>query len=146
MEKQQILQKLEHKLSPSVENFTKNQDSDYDFLPVLLWMLLEKSKDSENLLKTFDKNVQVSSNELSQLCDNQFKNTISTIIDNSNTSQENLRLQIEQLTTQIEELKKNQLTTAKKLSWSIGLSIFKFITISSLLGYLIFILSNSGHL
>lgn len=48
MEKERILQQLEEKLLPSVENLNKGQASEHDFFPALLWMLLEKIKDSEN--------------------------------------------------------------------------------------------------
>ncbi len=51
MEKEKILRQLEEKLLPSVQNLEKGQATDHDFLPALLWMLLEKSKDSENALK-----------------------------------------------------------------------------------------------
>lgn len=51
MEKEKILRQLEEKLLPSVQNLEKGQATDHDYLPALLWMLLEKSKDSENSLK-----------------------------------------------------------------------------------------------
>ena len=51
MEKEKILRQLEEKLLPSVQNLDKGQATDHDFLPALLWMLLEKSKDSESALK-----------------------------------------------------------------------------------------------
>ncbi|GAB6139319.1 hypothetical protein JCM14076_00480 [Methylosoma difficile] len=51
MEKEKILQELEDKLLPSVQNLEKQQATEHDFFPALLWMLLEKSKGSEKLLK-----------------------------------------------------------------------------------------------
>lgn len=51
MEKEKILQQLEDKLLPSVQNLEKQQATEHDFFPALLWMLLEKSKGSEKLLK-----------------------------------------------------------------------------------------------
>ncbi|MGZ8226131.1 MAG: hypothetical protein ACXWT3_05760 [Methylococcaceae bacterium] len=51
MEKEKILQQLEEKLLPSVQNLEKQQATEHDFFPALLWMLLEKSKGSESLLR-----------------------------------------------------------------------------------------------
>jgi DNA anti-recombination protein RmuC len=45
MEKEQILQQLEEKLSPFVTNFKNGQPEEHDFFPALLWMLLQKSRD-----------------------------------------------------------------------------------------------------
>lgn len=56
MEKQKILQQLEEKLLPSVQNLEKQQATEHDFFPALLWMLLEKSKESERVLKEVDLN------------------------------------------------------------------------------------------
>ncbi len=51
MEKEEILQQIKEKLLPSVRNFENKQETDYDYFPTLLWMLLEKSKDTESSLK-----------------------------------------------------------------------------------------------
>ena len=52
MEKEKILRQLEEKLLPSVKNLEQGQATEHDFFPALLWMLLEKSKDSESLLNS----------------------------------------------------------------------------------------------
>ncbi len=51
MEKEKILRQLEEKLLPSVQNLEKGLPSEHDFFPALLWILLEKIKDSENQLQ-----------------------------------------------------------------------------------------------
>ena len=51
MDKEKILQQIKDKLLPSVQNLEKEQATDHDFFPALLWILLEKSKDTESLLK-----------------------------------------------------------------------------------------------
>ena len=51
MEKEKILQQLEEKLLPFVQNLENGQASDHDFFPALLWMLLQKSKDSDTNIK-----------------------------------------------------------------------------------------------
>lgn len=48
MEKEKILLQLKDKLLPSVQNLEKEQATEHDYFPALLWMLLEISKDSEN--------------------------------------------------------------------------------------------------
>jgi len=75
MDKEKILQQLKDKLLPSVQNLEKEQATDHDFFPALLWILLEKSKDTESLLK----DIALSHTE-------EIKNTANTIIQNNQES------------------------------------------------------------
>lgn len=75
MEKEKILLQLKNKLLPSVKNLENEQATEHDFFPALLWVLLEKSNDSESLLQNI-------SSRLSE----ELKNTANTIIQNTQES------------------------------------------------------------
>lgn len=75
MDQEKILQQLKDKLLPSVQNLEKEQATDHDFFPALLWALLEKSTDTESLLK----NIVLNHSE-------EIKNVVNTIIQNAQES------------------------------------------------------------
>ncbi|CAA9892328.1 hypothetical protein METHB2_650016 [Candidatus Methylobacter favarea] len=152
MEKERILRQLEDKLLPSVQTLARNEASEHDFFPALLWMLLEKSKDSENLLKEsgtvvsdqlnkavsfiLTKN-QDSDIKLEQLLkineeniNEHISKTTTTIKNDSNISQEKTEKLFESkyslINQQIEEIKNTQLKMGKKFSvWFLVFSIFQ---------------------
>jgi hypothetical protein len=95
MEKEKILRQLEEKLLPSVQNLEKGQATDHDFLPALLWMLLEKSKDSESALKN------ISSKHSDEL-EKAFNDVIGNYQKNQQNSNQLIEQKISTLTNDIE--------------------------------------------
>lgn len=55
MEKEKLLKQLEEKLLPSVQNLEKGQANEHDYFPALLWLLLDKSNDTEKALSESEK-------------------------------------------------------------------------------------------
>jgi hypothetical protein len=78
MEKEKILRELEKKLLPSVQNLEKEQATDHDFLPALLWILLEKSKNSESIL-----------NNIVSKHSEEFEKISKTIVENNQENKKN---------------------------------------------------------
>lgn len=124
MEKEKILQQLEEKLLPSVQNLERNQATEHDFFPALLWLLLAKSKDSESLL-----------NNISSKYSEELKNIAATILENNKIYHEKATNLFEDrilaVNQKIEDLKSTPLKIEKK--FPIGflmLSIFQLITLT----------------
>ncbi len=102
MEKEKILRQLEEKLLPSVKNLEQGQATEHDFFPALLWMLLEKSKDSESLLNSA-KSEQAK--ELQALAEK--------ILQNAHENQQNSSRHIEQNISELRDTLTNQSNTTK---------------------------------
>jgi uncharacterized protein with von Willebrand factor type A (vWA) domain len=119
MEKEKILRELEKKLLPSVQNLEKEQATDHDFLPALLWMLLEKSKDSENALK-----------DITLKHSEELEKVTNTIIENN---QENKKIYEELLTKAVNFIVSNNHESNKKIEqikgWFLVSFIFHVITL-----------------
>ncbi len=96
MEKEKILQQLEEKLLPSVQNLERNQATEHDFFPALLWLLLAKSKDSESLL-----------NNISLKYSEELKNISATIVENNKVSQEKAESLLNDISSKYSEELKN---------------------------------------
>ena len=77
MEKEKILLQLKDKLLPFIQNIEKDQATEHDYFPALLWMLLETSKDSKNSL-----------NDISLRYGDELKNISATILETNKVSQE----------------------------------------------------------
>lgn len=139
MEKEKILRQLEEKLLPFVENLDKGQASEHDFFPALLWMLLEKIKDSENQL-----NASINSNRegFKQTANyivtkNQdFQKETNQIIDKDIQKTEEFKnyftIETEKLSKKIEE---QEIKNSKRFKWIIGFSAFQFIVLTSLIAF-----------
>ena len=157
MEKEKILQQLEEKLLPSVQNLERNQATDHDFFPALLWLLLSKSKDSENLLKNISsqyseelKNIsatlvennkalhektEVLLKDISLKYSEEFKKTAETIMESNKITQEKLSEIIDNKTLviiqKIEEIKHTPLKIEKKFPIGVFvLSVLQLITLT----------------
>ncbi len=157
MEKEKILLQLKDKLLPFIQNIEKDQATEHDYFPALLWMLLETSKDSKNSLNDISlrygdelKNISATileTNKVSQekaenlLSDillkynEKFTNISTTMLENHKVSQEKtislVESKIVAISQKIEDLKSTPLKIEKK--FPIGfliLSIFQFITLT----------------
>lgn len=134
MEKEKILQQLEEKLLPSVKNLEKEQASEHDFFPALLWMLLEKNKDSENLLKNF---LFQNHEDITKASETIQQNTAEKIIKNNKENKEEYLEQLRESNIKSEELlKKVTLQLNQKIegikNWFFVSFIFHIITITAL--------------
>lgn len=84
MDKEKILQQLKDKLLPSVQNLEKEQATEHDYFPALLWMLLEKSKESESSIK-----------DISSKHNEEIEKATKTIIQNTQESRETFGAQLD---------------------------------------------------
>lgn len=141
MEKEKILRQLEEKLLPSVKNLDEGQANEHDFFPALLWLLLEKIKDSENQLKT-----SISTNR------DGFKQTVNYIVTKNQDLQKEINqiidkdiqkneefksyfnIEIEKLSKKIEE---QEFKSSKHFKWILGFCVFQFIVLTSLIAFIL---------
>ncbi len=141
MEKEKILQQLEEKLLPFVEHLHEGQANEHDFFPALLWMLLEKIKDSENQL-----NASINSNREG------FKQTANYIVTKNQDLQKETNQIIDKDIQKNEELKnyfaieieklfkkteEQEVKNSKHFKWILGLGVFQFIVLTSLIAFIL---------
>ena len=166
MEKEKILQQLEEKLLPSVEKVNSGQATEHDFFPALLWMILEQDKDIESSLQdlgnksrnNFQKTInhiasknQDLQKETNSLLEEKTLSLSKKIDDLLLSTSKNQDLQKETdslleekillLSQKTDELSKvNQNSDSKAIKyfrWIFGFCIFQFITLTSLIVFLL---------
>lgn len=137
MEKEKILRELEKKLLPSVHNLEKEQATDHDFLPALLWMLLEKSKDSESSNQLVEQKMSTLADSLTSLSKSikeerakDIKEVADKVIQNN---QENKKLYEELLSKAVNFMAEKNQESNKKIeqikSWFLVSFMFHVITL-----------------